>query len=344
GFYCKSAIQLQAWWLSIKISTGRPENPNNLIPVDIHWMSIRDPRTSSARPQSEFATIIWFHPGSFVTGTPAIWNPHTLVYRHRIIVVTVAYRLSVLGFFTTMDSEAPGNYALLDQQAAMHWVKKNIKLFGGNPDNICLMGYEAGATSIGLHMINSGSRNLFNKAIVMSGDFSSPSVYKSPQDYKREIEPLIPKHCEKTPTSKLIECMRHIDDPTWLIDQASQIDWRPMIVPATGNYSFLQDLPINYFERGEFNQIPFLTGYTDMEQVLEIGELTNITDFSSNKLKELLSKLVYDDITWFLDHITLMDRLKLKTEDVAAAASHVHLSALLEGIMVLLDILKHAPV
>lgn len=68
-----------------------------------------------------------------------------------------------------MDGEAPGNYGLLDQQAAMQWVKNNIKLFGGNPDNICLMGYGAGATSIGLHMTNPKSAELFNKAIAMSG-------------------------------------------------------------------------------------------------------------------------------------------------------------------------------
>lgn len=63
-----------------------------------------------------------------------------------------------MGFFTTMDSEAAGNYGLMDQQAAMNWVKKNIQLFGGNPNNICLMGYGTGATSIGIHMINPQSR------------------------------------------------------------------------------------------------------------------------------------------------------------------------------------------
>lgn len=63
-----------------------------------------------------------------------------------------------MGFFTTMDGLAPGNYGLMDQQAAMQWVKNNIKLFGGNPDNICLMGYGAGATSVGIHMMNQISR------------------------------------------------------------------------------------------------------------------------------------------------------------------------------------------
>lgn len=109
-------------------------------------------------PPQGFATIIWIHPGNFTTGIPSIWNPHTLVYRQRVIVVTFAWRLNIMGFFTTMDGEAPGNYGLMDQQAAMQWVKNNIKKFGGNPDNICLMGYGTGAISIGIHMINQESR------------------------------------------------------------------------------------------------------------------------------------------------------------------------------------------
>lgn len=118
-----------------------------------------------------FATIIWFHPGNFDTGSPALWNPHPLVYRQRVIVVTLSWRLNVLGFFTTTDGESAGNMGLMDQQAAMKWVKNNIKHFGGNPDNISLMGYGSGALSIVLHMVNPVSRGLFHKAIVMSGKY-----------------------------------------------------------------------------------------------------------------------------------------------------------------------------
>lgn len=86
--------------------------------------------------------------------------------------MTVSFRLSILGFFTSMDAEAVGNMGLLDQQAAMKWVKNNIKHFGGNPDNISLMGYGSGALSVVLHMINPQSRGLFHKAIVMSGEYT----------------------------------------------------------------------------------------------------------------------------------------------------------------------------
>jgi carboxylesterase type B len=55
-----------------------------------------------------------------------------------VIVITIAYRLNILGFFTTLDGEAPGNFGLMDQSAALLWIKKNIKSFGGNDENVTL--------------------------------------------------------------------------------------------------------------------------------------------------------------------------------------------------------------
>lgn len=82
----------------------------------------------------------------------------------------MAYRLNILGFFTTTDEEAPGNYGLLDQIAALDWVKRYIELFDGSPNNIIIYGHSAGAISVGLHMMSPLSRGKFTKAIAMSGD------------------------------------------------------------------------------------------------------------------------------------------------------------------------------
>lgn len=253
-------------------------------------------------PKQGFATIVWIHPGNFTTGTPAIWNPHTLVYRQRVIVVTVAYRMNILGFLTTMDGEAPGNYGLLDQQAAMLWVKNNIKIFNGNPDNICLMGYGSGATSIGLHMINQDSRQLFHKAIAMSGDFLGNNVVKYPQEDKTILDRLASSFgCIRTPTSQLMDCLRRADAEA-LVQQTSNIDWRPLIDFGLSNNSkpFLAEVPRTYFERGDFHKIPFLTGYTNMELVLELNGLeeknTAQQNVSVEYLQALLADIVNNDV------------------------------------------------
>ncbi|XP_018566534.1 carboxylesterase 5A [Anoplophora glabripennis] len=249
-------------------------------------------------PELGFATIIWFHPGNFLIGNPSIWNPHTLVYRQRVIVVTVAWRLNIFGFFTTMDGEAPGNYGLLDQQAAMQWVKNNIKLFGGNPDNICLMGYGAGATSIGLHMTNPKSVELFNKAIAMSGDYLSPTTIKMPEEDKAFLDSLARKlDCTRRPVSKLLECLRYAEVET-LLEIAGKRPWRPLLDASLSNSSyqpFLSEPPIAYFESEGSTKVPFLTGYTQMEQILEIPELNN-TQISSEALRSLFVKLMQQEL------------------------------------------------
>ncbi|CAH1120860.1 unnamed protein product [Ceutorhynchus assimilis] len=269
--------------------------PSN-ISEDCLYLNIFVPNASP--PPQGFATIIWIHPGNFTTGIPSIWNPHTLVYRQRVIVVTFAWRLNIMGFFTTMDGEASGNYGLMDQQAAMQWVKNNIKLFGGNSDNISLMGYGTGAISVGIHMINSESRSLFNKVIVMSGSLFQPSAVRYPEEDEPVISRLSKEFgCLRKPTSLLIDCLRRAD-PNSLVQQTSNINWRPLIDKDLSNNSapFLPEPPKKFFERGEYARVPILTGYTNMEQGLEFGEWDNNTVYSHETLQQLLTELVNGDL------------------------------------------------
>ncbi|XP_030748324.1 acetylcholinesterase-like isoform X2 [Sitophilus oryzae] len=253
----------------------------------------------SPPPPQGFATIIWIHPGNFTTGMPSIWNPHTLVYRQRVIVVTFAWRLNIMGFFTTMDGEAAGNYGLMDQQAAMQWVKSNIKLFGGNENNICLMGYGTGAISIGIHMVNSESKALFHKAIVMSGNMFQPSAVRSPEEDKPVIDRLAKDFgCIRKPTSLFIDCLRRVDG-NLLVQQTSNVNWRPLLDKDLSNSTlpFLPEPIKDFFDRDEYVKIPVLTGYTNMEQALELDDIENSTiHYTPETFKQLLTDLVSGDI------------------------------------------------
>lgn len=95
---------------------------------------------SASPPSDGFAIIAYLHSGDFSNGSPFEINPFQLVFKQKVIVITIAYRLNILGFFTTLDGESPGNYGLMDQSAALLWIKRNAKAFGGNEDNITLMG------------------------------------------------------------------------------------------------------------------------------------------------------------------------------------------------------------
>ena len=83
-------------------------------------------------------------------------------------MVTLNYRLGALGFLVSTPDGLYGNFGLMDQRAAIEWVKRNIKAFGGDPDNITLFGESAGSVMIGMHLLMDGAGSLFHKAIMQS--------------------------------------------------------------------------------------------------------------------------------------------------------------------------------
>lgn len=118
--------------------------------------------------------LFYIHGGGFKSGSAdeiefdgPVWP------EHGVIAVTINYRLGPMGFMALPELEAEagaaGNYALLDQVAAMQWVKNNISAFGGDPENVTIMGQSAGAMSVQQHLLSPMTEGLFNRAILSSG-------------------------------------------------------------------------------------------------------------------------------------------------------------------------------
>jgi para-nitrobenzyl esterase len=131
--------------------------------------------TAAKRADEKRPVMVWIHGGGFQFGSSA--NPATdggALAARGVVVVSFNYRLGVLGFLAhpELDAEAPsGNYGLLDQLAALRWVKANIAGFGGDPDNVTLFGESAGAMAVGILMASPLAHGLFHKAIGESGAF-----------------------------------------------------------------------------------------------------------------------------------------------------------------------------
>src|SRR6185312_2552187 len=113
--------------------------------------------------------------GGFVAGSSSLslYDGERLA-RENVVVVTINYRLGVLGFLAhpELSKESPqgisGNYALLDMVAALQWIQRNIAAFGGDPRNVTIWGESAGATSVALLMVVPQAAGLFHKAIMNS--------------------------------------------------------------------------------------------------------------------------------------------------------------------------------
>ena len=124
--------------------------------------------------------MVWIHGGAFTMGSGSAPNtePTGLVRKGETVLVTINYRLGQLGFLRLRDISggavpSTGNEALLDQIAALEWVKRNIAAFGGDPENVTVFGESAGAMSIGCLMVMPKAKGLFSKAILESGTGST---------------------------------------------------------------------------------------------------------------------------------------------------------------------------
>ena len=120
----------------------------------------------------QLPVMVWIHGGSYVTGAGdlSVYDPVALVTEQRVVVVTVTYRLGMLGYFGDGES-VPANLGLLDQLAAVRWVHDNAAAFGGDPDTVTLFGQSAGGDAVAHLMIAEGARGLFRRAIVQSAPF-----------------------------------------------------------------------------------------------------------------------------------------------------------------------------
>jgi para-nitrobenzyl esterase len=131
--------------------------------------------------RSPVAVMVWIHGGGNIAGSGVepLFNGETLA-RHGIVLVTINYRLGVFGFFShaELTKESPhhasGNYGLLDQIMALHWVRDNIAKFGGDPGNVTMFGESAGAMDVNVLMTTPLSRGLFKRVIAESGPVSAP--------------------------------------------------------------------------------------------------------------------------------------------------------------------------
>jgi len=136
--------------------------------------------TAAKSTGDRLPVMVWLHGGGFNFGTVTVPRVDgTNLARRGVVVVSLNYRLGALGFLAhpalsrESEHQVSGNYGLLDQIAALRWVRANIAAFGGNPDNVTLFGSSAGASSQIFLMVSPLARGLFHRAIAQSLGYSA---------------------------------------------------------------------------------------------------------------------------------------------------------------------------
>ncbi|KAJ7993806.1 hypothetical protein DPEC_G00258540 [Dallia pectoralis] len=148
---------------------------------DCLYLNIFVPQ-SKGQVSTGLPVMVYLFGGAFLLGASndvsflgnSLYDGKEMADRGKLIIVTVNYRVGSLGFLSTGDSSAPGNYGLWNQHAVIAWVYRNIQAFGGAKENITIFGQSAGAASVNFQMLSPYNKGLFRRAISQCGTALSP--------------------------------------------------------------------------------------------------------------------------------------------------------------------------
>ncbi|XP_030374225.1 uncharacterized protein LOC115623821 [Scaptodrosophila lebanonensis] len=165
---------------SVNMSRGRYRHLTRLMPYlkteneDCLYLNLYVPHEELLATPRLHPVLVYLHGESFEWNSGNAYDGSVLASYGQVIVVTVNYRLGVLGFMRpSIDEHNIANYALLDQIAALHWIKENIGSFGGDNSRVTLMGHSTGAACVNYLMVSPVASGLFHRAILMSGSAMS---------------------------------------------------------------------------------------------------------------------------------------------------------------------------
>ncbi|XP_054724371.1 neuroligin-4, X-linked-like [Uloborus diversus] len=173
---------------------------------DCLYLNIYAPAVVGRQPL-KLPVMVYIHGESYEWNAGNPYDGRVLSSYGNVIVVTINYRLGVLGFLPAMDRLARGNYGLMDQVAALHWIQENILEFGGDSDNVTIFGQGHGAACVNFLMLSPMAKGLFHRAIMQSGSALSPwAIARDAVSHTQRLAEAL--NCSTQDSMALIECLR----------------------------------------------------------------------------------------------------------------------------------------
>ncbi|XP_039751951.1 esterase FE4-like [Pararge aegeria] len=220
--------------------------------------------------------VVYVHGGAYQLGHGTEMEPTTLVRTKKIVAVNFNYRVGAHGLLCLGTKRIPGNAGMKDQVALLRWVKKNIGQFGGNPNDVTIDGWSAGASSVDLVMLSKMATGLFHKVIPESGSNTA--------SFSVQIDPLtnaknVAKELKFSDVDNLDALEKFfINAPIaslWSINVISSknhsVIFAPCIERDLGEEMFLDDHPVNILKSGDYPKVPMLYGIAEMEGIFRTG-------------------------------------------------------------------------
>lgn len=242
-------------------------------------------------PTAKIPVMVSIHGGSYSynSGNDDTFTPDLLL-QHDVILVTMNYRLEVLGFLCLDTPEVPGNAGMKDQVAALRWVKNNIAQFGGDPDRITIFGESSGGSSVTYHMLSPMSKGLFHRVIAQSGTcIHDWAIGRDSKQRAFRAGKVLGK--ETKDTKKLLDFLRSVKPIklTNLTESTLTYDERYRGLPETfipvvetkfdGVEAFIDEDPVEMLAKGKVHKVPLMLGYNSAEGIIIVSDQVSKLDF-----------------------------------------------------------------
>jgi para-nitrobenzyl esterase len=232
--------------------------------------------------------MVWIHGGAFIigSGSQKMFRGNTLATRGDVVLVSVNYRLGALGFMNLKEATggkipAAGCEGLLDQLAAIEWVRDNIESFGGDPDNITIFGESAGAMSIGSLMSMPAARGKFHKCILESGGAGTVTSLEEGAEAAEQFISLLGLRGKNADALRSMETEKLLSAQQKLGEIVRARDNRITPFQPVVDGALMPDIPIAAIRKGSAAGIKILAG-TNREEF----KLFNIMDPAVRNIDE----------------------------------------------------------
>ncbi|XP_064414855.1 fatty acyl-CoA hydrolase precursor, medium chain-like [Latimeria chalumnae] len=211
--------------------------------------------------EAKLPVMVWIHGGGLMIGGASMLDGSALAAYENVVVVMIQYRLGILGFLSTGDETARGNWGFLDQVEALQWIQENIKSFGGDPNSVTIFGESAGGISVSMQVLSPMSKGLFHKAISESGVASFPGLVSSnPKQIMSKIANIT--GCDTVEFGSAFECLRNKSEEE-IVNATIEMKLEMTLVVVDG--IFLTEQPSKLLEAKEFHDVPYLLGTNNQE-------------------------------------------------------------------------------
>ncbi|XP_021559687.1 cocaine esterase isoform X2 [Neomonachus schauinslandi] len=251
---------------------------------DCLYLSVYTP--AHAREGSSLPVLVWIHGGGLVMGMASMYDGSVLAAFEDVVVVTIQYRLGMLGFFSTGDKHAPGNWGYLDQVAALRWVQQNIAYFGGDPGLVTIFGQSAGGTSVSSHVVSPMSQGLFHRAIMESGVALLPGLIVSSSNAASMMVANL-SACGQVDSEALVGCLRGKTE-----EEILAISQPFMITPGVVDGTFLPRHPQELLASADFQPVPSIIGVNNDEYSWLIPSTMKISDTQKEMDRETVKAIL----------------------------------------------------